>query len=266
VAVGSQSLDARVVAGYSLAATQLAADVSRYVNDQQAQNALRPVLGANAADVTSVAASPIPSSSIVRIEVLGTSAAAARQGSQAVAQQLVDQVNGLSSGSGAGDLLAQYTDISNQVSAAQQTLEDAKAGLASAIGAKRPQAEIDALRTASVQAQSAVDVLTVQQTALGQRYRNAVTSTPAASGLTIVQTGRVASDDRTSRAERDGLGGAVVGFLLALALAVRADRRRVRGTTAPSAASPSAGSSAGGHHAADRAIDVSTSAQESSRR
>ncbi len=43
VAVGSQSLDARLVAGYTDASQQLASDVSRYVNDRQATADLSPV-------------------------------------------------------------------------------------------------------------------------------------------------------------------------------------------------------------------------------
>jgi hypothetical protein len=237
VTVGSESLDARVVAGYSIAATQLASDISRYVNDQQAQSSLEPLLGDAAADVSSVAASPIADSSVIRIEVQASSASAASDGAQAIAQQLTDQVNAVS-GETADTLLQQYTDLSNQVAGAQQAADDAKANFASLTGAGEDQAALDAARGAVVQTGSALSVLQVQQQALGTRYRNAVTSTPAAAGLRIVQNGAVSGDDTSSRLQKYGLAGVVGGILLALIAAVVLDRRRA--SRARLAADPSA--------------------------
>lgn len=225
VTVGSESLDARVVAGYSIAANQLASDISRYVNDQQAQSSLEPLLGDAAADVSSVAASPIASSSVIRIEVQASSADAAADGAQAIAQQLTDQVNAVS-GETAETLLQQYTDLSNQVAAAQQASDDAKGNLASLTGAGAAQPELDAARGAVTQTGAALSVLEVQQQALGSRYRNAVTSTPAAAGLRIVKDGALSTDDSSSRMQQYGLAGVVGGVLIALLVAVLLDRRR----------------------------------------
>lgn len=224
VAVGSESLDARVVAGYSQAATQLASDVARYVNDAQAQATVAPLLGDSAGDVSTISASPIPDSSVVRVEVQAKTAAAASAGAQAVAQQLTDQVNAVS-GETSDSLLQQYTDLSNKVAVAQQAAEDARANLASLTAGRADQAELDAAKVTIEQTTSALDVLQVQQTALGQRYRSAVTSTPAAAGLRIVQNGQVSGDNQSSRMQKLGLVGAVLGLLLALLLAVLLDRR-----------------------------------------
>lgn len=232
VAVGSESLDARIVAGYSLAATQLASDIARYVNDAQAQAALAPVLGDAARDVSTVAASPIADSSVVRIEVQATTRKAAVDGAQAVAQQLADQVNATTTES-ADTLLQQYTQLSTQVATAQQTASDAQGALASAIAGEQAQPVVDAARTAVEQANSALAVLEVQQQALSQRYRSAVTNTPAAAGLRVVQTGQLAGDDRGSHVQKFGLAGAVLGLLVALLVAVVLDRRRVSRTSTP---------------------------------
>ncbi|WP_432531357.1 Wzz/FepE/Etk N-terminal domain-containing protein [Kineococcus auxinigenes] len=224
VTVGSESLDARVVAGYSQAATQLASDISRYVNDQQAVDGLAPLLGPDAEEISSIIASPIPESSVIRIEVFAKDPDTAARGAQAVAQQLTDQVNAVTGESGEV-LLQQYTELSNQVATAEQVAAQTKATFDALIGEGADEAELAPARAAAEQAATALDVLEVQQSALGQRYREVVTSTPSAAGLRVVQEGRLAGSDRTSRIQQYGLAGALLGALLALVLAVVLDRR-----------------------------------------
>ncbi len=227
VAVGSQSLDARLVAGYTDASQQLASDVSRYVNDRQATADLAPVLGDRADDVETVAASPIANSSVVTVEVTATSASAAAEGAQTIAQQLVNQVNGNSSSS--QQVLQQYTDITNQVETARQASANADGFLSSLRASSRttPDALVQA-QTAAEQAASALSVLEVQQDALASQYRNAVSNTPSASGLTLVRQGAVTGTDRSREMQRNGLAGGALFGVLALLLAVRLERRRAR--------------------------------------
>lgn len=227
VAVGSQSLDARLVAGYTDASQQLASDVSRYVNDRQATADLAPVLGDRADDVETVAASPIANSSVVTVEVTATSASAAAEGAQTIAQQLVNQVNGNTSSS--QQVLQQYTDITNQVETARQASANADGFLSSLRASSRttPDALVQA-QTAAEQAASALSVLEVQQDALASQYRNAVSNTPSASGLTLVRQGAVIGTDRSREMQRNGLAGAALFGILALLLAVRLERRRAR--------------------------------------
>jgi len=245
VAVGSQTLDARAVAGYSIASQQLASDLARYVNDQQAQNALAPVLGAAASSLSSVAASPIPESSVIRIEVTGTDAAAARQAAGAVAKNLSDQVNGLTS-TGPQTLLANYTQLSTQVAQQQVLVQAAQSALGAATGDRRATPEqVTAAQQGLVQAESALDVLQVQQAAASKQYQDAVTSTPSASGLTVIQQGQISSDDRRASASRYGIAGLGLGLVLALVIATalqrRRDRRREAGTASADVAAPQSG-------------------------
>jgi len=228
VAVGSQSLDARAVAGYSIASQQLASDLARYVNDQQAQNALAPVLGSAASSLSSVAASPIPESSVIRIEVTGTDAAAARQAASAVAKKLSDDVNGLTS-TGPQTLLATYTQLSTQVAQASVAVQAAQSALGAATGDRRATPEeVTAAQQGLVQAEAALDVLKVQQSAAATKYQDAVTSTPSASGLTVIQQGQISSDDRRAGASRYGIAGLGLGLVLALVIATALQRRRDR--------------------------------------
>ena len=225
VSVGSQSLDARVVAGYSLASQQLAADHSRYVNDQEAQGTLRPVLGDQVATVETIAASPIPSSSVIRVEVTGTDGPAAARAATAVADSLAKQVNGLTD-TKPQDLLAEYTAASQQVAQLQSTLQTAQSDLGAVRGGRSTPEEIAAVQQRVTDAESALSVAEVQQSALGERYKGAVTSTPAAAGLEVIQPGTVTSDDRRSEALRYGLAGLGGGLVVALGLATLSDRRR----------------------------------------
>jgi hypothetical protein len=87
---------------------------------------------------------------------------------------------------------------------------------------------LDQARAAVEGATSNLDVLEVQQVALGQRYRNAVSSTPAASGLQIVVPAQLEYTSLSGDVQRNGLAGAILGLLIALGVAVLLDRRRAR--------------------------------------
>ncbi|NAZ87600.1 hypothetical protein [Kineococcus indalonis] len=226
VSVGSESLDARIVAGYSLASQQLASDLARYVNDEQARGALRSTLGTAAGEVTGVSASPVPESSVISVQVRATSAQAAQEAARVVSQGLVDDVNA-STSRGPEALLGEYTDLATRVAAQQAAVSEAQSRLGAAAGDPEPvEADVAAARDQLAQAQAQLDVLQVQQDAVGQRYENAVTYTPAASGLRVVAPAQVVDDDGSSSLQRYGLAGAGLGLVLALVLATWRERRR----------------------------------------
>ncbi|WP_432544886.1 YveK family protein [Kineococcus sp. SYSU DK002] len=232
VAVGSQSLDARIVAGYTNASQQLASDVSRYVNDRQAQNDLAPVLGEEVDSVQRISASPIAGSSVIMVEVDAMDRAAATQGAQTVAQQLVDQVN--ATYTNPDDLLQRYTELSSQVQVAQQAVLAANSALAALQAGRNPNpADVAAAQAAVAQQATQLDVLEVRQEALSAQYRNATSSTSAVGGLSIVRAAQISRTDFSSTVQRNGLAGAGLGGLLALLLATAMERRRrSRGGTA----------------------------------
>ncbi|MEW1958812.1 hypothetical protein [Kineococcus sp. NPDC059986] len=226
VAVGSQSLDARVVAGYTNASQQLASDISRYVNDRQAQNDLTPVLGNRTSSVTRISASPIAGSSVVMVEVDAKTASAATQAAEAVAKQLVDQVN--ATYTNPQELLQRYTDISGQVQATQQAVINAQSAIGAAQAGRGNAEALAAAQTTLQQQSTQLDVLKVQQEALGEQYRNATTQTSAVGGLSIVREAQISRTDFSSTLQRNGLAGAGVGGVLALVLATVLERRRLR--------------------------------------
>ncbi len=90
--VGSDELAAYEVPGYAAASEQLAANYSRYLGVREAQGQLRFTLQ-GFEGITAVRASPIPDSSVIRVEVAGQSQRAALGAADAVADYLRDLVN-----------------------------------------------------------------------------------------------------------------------------------------------------------------------------
>jgi hypothetical protein len=242
VAVAGNSLSAQAVPGFALASQELAADYARYVNDAQQQSDLAARLGVRADTVEEVSASPIPDSSVVRIEVTARDAGVATRAAATVADALLRQVNDSASATDeAAATLAQYTDMADQVAAAQQAADAADAAAANP-GAV---ADVEQLRQAAAQAKSQLSILQVQQEALGQKYRSQVASTTDdAAGLTLVQEAAVAGDDRLAHVQQFGLAGLVAGALLALLLARLLERRR--SARVPAAAAQAASHADGG--------------------
>ena len=229
LAVGSQSLEARAVAGYSQASQQLAADFARYVNDQRSQSEVRASMGPSATTITGVAASPIPESSVIRIEVFGSDGAAASTAATSVAQSLADRVNAATA-SEPEALLAEYTTLSQRVAQEEVAVAAAQREV-EALGPRSADEDVAAAEQRLSDAESALAVSKVQQTAIGERYRNAVTASTPAGGLQVVSPGTVTSDGRTPQMLRFGVLGLGVGLVLALVLASLAERRRARRST-----------------------------------
>jgi len=108
LAVGSNSLQAYQVAGFAVASEALAANYARFVSGSPATSqALDDALQARVKEITSIDASPIPDSNVIRIEAGPPSADVARVAADAVAKSLLDQVNAASQVS-PHDLLAKH--------------------------------------------------------------------------------------------------------------------------------------------------------------
>jgi capsular polysaccharide biosynthesis protein len=227
LAVGGSSLTATAVPGFALASEELAASYARYVNNAQEQSALETQLGIREGTIEKISASPIPESNVVRIEVVAHDAAAATRAAATVADSLVRQVNDASDvQDDAAETLREYTDISKSVAAAEQAASAAEAAVDSA--QDQAAADLDVLRATAAEAVAQLEIFKVQQQALGQKYRAQVEATgETAVDLTVVQDAVSKGSDRLPNLERFGLAGAVVGALLALAISVALERRRL---------------------------------------
>lgn len=225
VAVGSNDLTALAIPGYAYGAQELAASTSRYVGNAQVLGELDPVLGGDAASVTGVSASPLPDSSIIRVEVTAVDAETAVRGTDALTTYLLEQADRVNSSTDTDELLEEFSALSRQVAEAEAARTDAAAALA-ASPAGSPARE--AAREALVEGEASVDVLTAQQSALGARYEQATTASGITYQLRVVAGAALSSDTRTAAVQRYGVLGAGVGGLAALIVAVLLDRRRRR--------------------------------------
>jgi hypothetical protein len=255
LAVGGTNLAATAVPGFALAAQEMAANYARYVNNADEQPGLESALGVPDGTVQEVSASPIPASNVVRIEVVARDAGAATSAAAAVAESLIGQVNGSTDAEDeAAATLAEYTDISDQVSTAEQAADAAGKAVSQAAG--QPGADLGSLREAAAQAAAQLEILKIQQQALGQKYRAQVEATSErAADLALVQPAVSTGSNLLPNLERFGLAGAVMGAGLALALSMNLERRRARDGI-PARARASAGVSADGR-LAERAASAS---------
>jgi hypothetical protein len=243
LAVTGAGLSGETIGSFAVASQELAADYARYVNNAEEQSALEDKLGVDDGSVSEVAASPIPDSNVVRIEVRSkderTAVAAARQ----VGDALIARVNDRTKiETEAAETLAQYTALSQQVADAQQAADATKLAVDQAIGRvssgfPRPDDDVNALRTAASQAASNLAILTVQQEALGQRYQDLTTQTGITANLEVVHEATSKGDDLVVQMQRFGLAGLAAGALLALWLATSLEKRRRRTLAAPARSS-----------------------------
>ncbi len=222
LAVAGGDLAAQAVPGYALASQELAANYARYVNNSDDQGALEEAVELPAGSVASVAASPVPESNVVRIEVDAVDAASATAAAAYVADTLIERVEAASTEEEAASVLAEFTTISTEVAQAEQAAGSAQAAVDAGLQAAAP--DLEARRAAAADAAARLSVLRVQQEALAQRYRTLV-DTISSVNLTVVEPAAVTGNDRASRAQRYALAGVAAGLLLALALTRRAQRR-----------------------------------------
>ena len=95
-----------------------------------------------------------------------------------------------------------------------------------ASGRRVPEGDVAAAEQRLTAASGDLAVAEVQQTATGERYQRAATSTAATSGLLLISEGNVTTDKSLSTAARYALAGLGAGLVLALVLATFLARRR----------------------------------------
>jgi hypothetical protein len=225
LAVGGDDLSAQSVPGFALAAQQLASNYARYVDQTADPAALGTAADSSTGTVVAVAASPIPASSIIRVEVSATRAALARSVAQQVADDLVKQVSG--GHTKPGTVLADYVSLSGQLSKAQMTVSLAQTALTTLVADHPKQtANIAKARTAVNDASAKAASIALQRDVVRARYTDLTETQTNAASLAVVRDAMIAQDNRRSRIERYGIVGAGVGVVLALLIGVARDRRR----------------------------------------
>jgi len=230
LAVGGSDIAAQAIPGFALASQEIASNYARFVSTAPTAQALPA--GERGALVSTVA-SPIPSSNVILLEAKATSASVALDAARVAATSLAQQVNDAVDANDAARTLKSYTDVSAKVATAQTAHDQADRQVTHLINTlsvaeQADSPELAAAEKALAKATTTLSELTVQQTALGNRYQSEVNATPSQSRLSIVQTATAAGDDKTTRLERYGVLGLAAGFVVALLAAAGLDRRRSR--------------------------------------
>ncbi|MDQ1463721.1 MAG: hypothetical protein QOC73_662 [Actinomycetota bacterium] len=229
LAVGGQDLSSLAIPGFAQASQVLAADYARYVSLPQQADALRKGLGAKATEVTSLSGSPVPSSNIISIEATSHQPDVATAAAKLAMNALMVAVNSPAKATVLPQLLTQYQAMSRQVAQADVDVQTAKQQLADLIAGKTAtDADLAAARAGIVRASSELDSLTVQRSALANKYQQAATSTTPSSDLSIVQPATVIFDNKRSNEDKFALAGGAVGVVLALAITTLIGRLRPR--------------------------------------
>lgn len=224
LAVGEQNVSTIQIPGYVEATEDLASNFARYVEDTPS---LRDSLPGGGADVEDISASPIPESSVIRVEVTAATESAAVRGVNAVTSQLIDQV-----GTSDADLTAAQRAFSQAYSAytaARTTAEATQATLDVLTADPRADpAVLEATRAAADQQAAQAALLDLQQEALGSSYRSAFSDAQTAPTLNSILQATTARADTVSRLQRDLVIGLLAGALLAAANVYRRRRRAQR--------------------------------------
>lgn len=226
LAVAGVNLSAQATPGFALASQQLAANYARYVINEQESGSFITALGDEASAVEDVSASPIASSNVIRLVVTGSSSEAVSNAAGIVADRLVDQVNNGAPDESPETVLGQFTDLSNQLSAANIAVGAAEGAVSSAIAAELSPEEINLAQADLANKQSAAQVLQVQANALSDKYREIVSSNTTASELRRLDAPVSVTNTEFRSVSRFGVAGAVFGLILALVIAVLRERSR----------------------------------------
>lgn len=214
LSVGPASNSAYVISGYPLAARDLAANYSRFVQNNTSDPTWVP------AGVSEVGASPIPDSSVVRIEATATDPALATAGAKQVATRLVDVVGEQQAKNDPELVFAQFEKMAPQVAVAQAKVENAKND------------------RARQEARTGLATLQLRRDAYGERYRRLFSDPQVVSRLQVIQPARIVSNSKSATVARWSMVGLGAGAVLALLATTVLDRRRRTARAAQVLASP----------------------------
>ncbi|MDO5699032.1 MAG: hypothetical protein Q4G51_13770 [Dermatophilus congolensis] len=214
VAVGAGSDSAYAIAGYPVAARELAQNYSRWVQNNAVDGTWAPE------GVNSVSATPIPESGVIRVEASSPDEAKAVAGADAVAQELLGAAKTVGAQRDAAAALQEYQKLATGVAEAQTAVSLAESAFGrSSTGANAR--ELAAARGALAEAQ-------LIQGAQGDRYRRLVGDPVAVSQLTQISPAASTGDNRNSNIAFGAAAGGGLGLILAFCLAAVGDLRSGR--------------------------------------
>ncbi|ROP26749.1 hypothetical protein [Pseudokineococcus lusitanus] len=219
LAVGADDVRALSIPGYALGVEQIAASAARYLGDTQARGQLEGLLGPDAVDVSSVSASPIPDSSILRVEAVAGTEDVALRAASVIRDELVDRSAEVNSAADPDATLQALGDVSRRLATAERE-RDRLAGVLDG-SAVAPSTETEE-RYVDVQAE--VDVLQAERNAVSRQYEDALVERDEAFRLVAVAEPAIARSSTVGDVQRYGFIGLVLGGLAAVVVAVARER------------------------------------------
>lgn len=227
LAVGSGELREFQVPGFALASQQLAANYARYVDGQENQSRLVQTLGPRASTISKISSSPVPESSIIRIEVTGTEQDVTIAAADAVAKTLMTQIN-TTNDDQAGTLLQRFNAESVQITQTQNDKATAQLIVDRLVANQASDTRITQARLAVAQADAALSTAQLRQRSIADLYQEQLRSQGenASNKLRLIQTARTTGNNTNSLIQLLGMAGLVLGAGLAVIIAVLLDRRR----------------------------------------
>ena len=221
LAVGEQTVSTIQIPGYVKATEELASNFARYVEDTPE---IRDGLPDGGRGISDISASPIPDSSVIRVEVVAATESAAVSGVNAVSQELLDQV--AASGDDLGAAQQAFSDAYLAYSTARDAADVAAGNVQALLADPRTDPGVlQAATAASDQAAAQAALLDLRQQALGSAYRSAFADVADAPTLSTIVAASSATADSASRLQRDLVIGLLAGAVLAGASVYRRRRR-----------------------------------------
>jgi hypothetical protein len=220
--VGNVDVNSEALPGYVVATQSLAASYSRGIDSQEVVRPVAMALHRSQVDVADhIEASPIPESSVIRVEATALDRDGAVRLVNAASQSLARYVRGLNPAAETTDrLLAQYREA--EIAAARAG--ERRRGLARRYASNPTPDRRVALREAT----ATLNTAKLQVQALAARYQSAQQDRPVNDFVQRLTTATTATSDRNSALTIRAFTGAVAGILLGAALVTALSNRRRR--------------------------------------
>ncbi|STD04889.1 Capsular polysaccharide biosynthesis protein [Dermatophilus congolensis] len=214
LAVAAGSDNAYAIAGFPVAARDLASNYARFVTNGASDGSW------SQPGVSKITATPIPESGVIRVSATSRDEKAAMQGAEAVAKKLLSTVDAAMSTQKPQAALQEYRKLAPQVSKAW-----AQVSVAESTFGKKPNAEN---AQALAQARAVLAEAQLIQNAQGDKYRQRVAEPSPVSQLQVIAAPSSLGTNSSSKVAFGAAAGAGVGLIVAFGVVAVRDLRGVR--------------------------------------
>lgn len=211
VGVGAQDLASQSVPGFVASLGSLTSTYARFVNNSSENiAAITQEADVQPGVVASIAASPIPESGVLRIEVSAFDPFAAKKVATIVANQLRSAV--ASSGSTLKESETLLNSRADNAARAAARQELAQYSLNQAEQRRAPSARLSELRSDLTSAMAAAAIAQAEQQAAISKYQNLFVNS-GSTGVFVIRPATITGNNSVTIAQQDSLLGLIAGFL-----------------------------------------------------